>query len=202
MENSGFWIILAATGGYGLAHSLLATHAVKRWSDRQWGINARRYYRLIYSMLAGLGLVPLAALVVFQPDERIYTIPLPWTALSLALQALAAWGLLGALRRTDVWAFLGLRQLGRPAGFVAQPGEQMLVTSGAYRFVRHPLYSFSFAILWLMPVMSWNLLALVLGLSLYMLIGIWFEECKLRSEFGAAYVEYCRRTRILIPWVL
>ena len=68
--------------------------------------------------------------------------------------------------------------------------------------MRHPIYSFSFILLWLMPVMSWNLLALAIGLSLYMLIGIGFEERKLVAEFGQAYVEYRQRTRMLIPWVV
>jgi protein-S-isoprenylcysteine O-methyltransferase Ste14 len=50
-----------------------------------------------------------------------------------------------------------------------------------------------------MPVMSWNLLALNLGVTLYFIIGSRFEEDKLLDEFGEAYAEYRRRTPAFLP---
>jgi protein-S-isoprenylcysteine O-methyltransferase Ste14 len=47
--------------------------------------------------------------------------------------------------------------------------------------------------------MSYNLLALILGLSIYILVGAYFEERKLLVEFGDAYSEYRQRTPMLIP---
>ena len=203
MQNSGFWIILAGVGVYGAVHSLLAAHFVKRWAERVWGPAARRFYRLVYSAAAGLGLLPLLGLAFMLPDERIYAIPFPWALLTLALQGAAGWCLLVAVARTGMPDFIGLRQVSRPAPLIAAaPDPVGLVTTGFYRFVRHPLYSFSFVLLWLMPWMSWNLLALCAGFSLYMLVGIWFEERKLAAEFGSAYAEYRRRTKMLIPGVL
>jgi methanethiol S-methyltransferase len=202
MENSGIGWILAATAGYGLAHSLLAAHFVKRGAEKLGGAAARRFYRLFYNLLAGLGLLPLLALVMILPDQKLWAIPVPWAALTLGLQAAAAWGLLKAVAQTDAWAFIGLRQMSEPQPLVPEPGPRRLITGGWYRYVRHPLYFFSLVILWLTPWMSWNLLALVGGLSFYMLAGVWFEERKLVAEFGPAYLEYRRRTKILIPWVL
>ncbi|MFN7037866.1 MAG: methyltransferase family protein, partial [Bellilinea sp.] len=72
-------------------------------------------------------------------------------------------------------------------------------TWGLYRWVRHPLYTCSLLFLWLMPVMSWNLLALNLGVTLYFIIGSRFEEDKLLDEFGEAYAEYRRRTPAFLP---
>jgi protein-S-isoprenylcysteine O-methyltransferase Ste14 len=137
------------------------------------------------------------------PDERIYAIPFPWALLTLALQGAAGWSLLVTVARTGMPDFIGLRQVSRPTPLVAAAADPAgLVTTGFYRYVRHPLYSFSFVLLWLMPWMSWNLLALCAGFSLYMLVGIWFEERKLAAEFGPAYAEYRRRTKMLIPGVL
>jgi protein-S-isoprenylcysteine O-methyltransferase Ste14 len=65
--------------------------------------------------------------------------------------------------------------------------------------VRHPLYTCGLLIVWLSPVMTWNLLALILGLTVYILVGIHFEERKLRREFGEAYAAYQRRVPALIP---
>jgi methanethiol S-methyltransferase len=202
MEKSGFVWVLAATAGYGVAHSLLAAHFIKRWAEKVERNAARRFYRLFYALLAGLGLLPLLALALGLPDQKLYAIPLPWAVLTLGLQAAAGWGLLKAVSQTDAWAFIGLRQLSEPQALVPEPGPRSLMTGGWYRYVRHPLYFLSLVILWLMPWMSWNLLALALGLSLYMLVGIWFEERKLVAEFGPAYLEYRQRTKMLIPWVL
>jgi protein-S-isoprenylcysteine O-methyltransferase Ste14 len=47
--------------------------------------------------------------------------------------------------------------------------------------------------------MTFNLLALNLGLTLYIIIGAYFEERKLLLEFGGAYTEYRQKTPMLIP---
>ena len=38
--------------------------------------------------------------------------------------------------------------------------------------------------------MTWNLLALNIGLTAYILIGATFEERKLLSQFGETYADY------------
>jgi len=47
--------------------------------------------------------------------------------------------------------------------------------------------------------MTWNLLALIIGLTTYIIIGAYFEERKLLNEFGDAYAEYRQHTPMLIP---
>jgi len=53
--------------------------------------------------------------------------------------------------------------------------------------------------IWLMPVMTWNILAFDLGVSLYMLIGSIFEERKLVAQFGQEYIQYRSKTPHIIP---
>lgn len=110
----------------------------------------------------------------------------------LALALLA----IGVLQ-TDVWHFLGLRQL-----VEAVPGEPpALVVRGLYRWVRHPLYSAGLLFLWLTPLMTSSILVFNFAMSVYILIGSVFEERRLLTEFGAAYVDYQRRVPRLIPGV-
>jgi protein-S-isoprenylcysteine O-methyltransferase Ste14 len=52
---------------------------------------------------------------------------------------------------------------------------------------------------WLIPVMSCNLLALNIGLTVYILIGANFEERKLRRVFGQEYGDYQAKTAMFIP---
>ena len=74
-----------------------------------------------------------------------------------------------------------------------------LVTNGLYRYVRHPLYTFSLLILWLSPSMSMNSVVVYAALTIYVLIGIFFEERKLLREFGQPYAQYKSVTPMLVP---
>ncbi|MEX2143655.1 MAG: isoprenylcysteine carboxylmethyltransferase family protein, partial [Anaerolineales bacterium] len=75
-----------------------------------------------------------------------------------------------------------------------------LVTSGAYHWIRHPLYTGSMMVLWLLPGFSVNGFAFVVGISLYFIVGALFEERKLEGFFGKAYRNYKERTPMFIPW--
>jgi protein-S-isoprenylcysteine O-methyltransferase Ste14 len=202
MNETGFWLIILAGAAYGALHSLLAANGTKRLVARVLGQAVlQRYYRLFYTVQAGVTLLPVLWLAVRLPDRTIYTIPTPWVWLTLALQAIAAAGLMGGVLQTGAFRFLGLSQL-----FDATPQQpadagkpERLVTSGLYRWVRHPLYTCSFVLLWLLPVLSWNSLALNLSLSAYLVTGALLEERKLVEQFGAQYEEYRRRTPMLIP---
>jgi len=68
------------------------------------------------------------------------------------------------------------------------------VLTGLYRWVRHPLYTAGLLFIWLIPVMTANLLALNIGLTIYLITGALFEERKLVREFGEAYIEYRKVT--------
>jgi protein-S-isoprenylcysteine O-methyltransferase Ste14 len=74
-----------------------------------------------------------------------------------------------------------------------------LVIHGLYRFVRHPLYTFSLSILWLSSSMTINSFIVYGALTIYVLIGIIFEERKLMREFGQKYADYKSMTPMLLP---
>jgi protein-S-isoprenylcysteine O-methyltransferase Ste14 len=92
--------------------------------------------------------------------------------------------------QTDTLSFVGLRQL------VDADPPSSLVTRGLYRFVRHPLYTAGLLFMWLTPQVSVNLFVIFVALTLYLLIGAWFEERRLLREFGP---EYRRVTPMLVP---
>ncbi len=193
--NAGFIWILLACGLYGVIHSVLASNTAKALAARWFGQAARqRFYRLFFVIAAFATTLPLLALVPLLPDRTIYRIPAPWVYLTLAVQALAVVALAVGVLQTGAFAFLGIRQLQE-----AVPSREKMVTGGLYRWVRHPLYAAAFLLLWLAPLMTWNLLALNLGFSAYLLIGTIPEERKLVQQFGKEYEEYRRRTPRIIP---
>jgi len=192
---SGPILTLTAVALYGAFHSLLASPPAKAAVQRWWGTPGTRLYRLAYNLIAGLTLLPVLAIPAADPGTTLYRLETPWLAVALAGQMLALVVLAVGLLQTDVWHFLGLRQL-----VESQPGgSPALLVKGLYRWVRHPLYTAGLLFIWLTPLMTTSLLALNLGLSLYILIGSVFEERRLLAEFGLAYADYQQRVPRLIP---
>ena len=68
-----------------------------------------------------------------------------------------------------------------------------------YRYVRHPLYLGILLSLWSVPVMTGGHLVFSVGLSGYILLGIWFEERDLIAQFGARYRRYRDQVGMLVP---
>ena len=68
-----------------------------------------------------------------------------------------------------------------------------------YKFVRHPLYSGFFLAFWATPHMTYGHLLLALGLSVYMLIAISYEERDLFGHFGPDYEQYKENVGMLVP---
>ena len=187
-----FWLIFTIAL-WGLLHSLLASMGVKNFFRRTLRKTSMKFYRLLYNIFAGVSIAPVLYLMVSLPDQTLYQIPAPWNYVMLAGQAVSVLLLFVAVLQTDILSFIGLRQL------VEEERTGSLVTNGLYRSVRHPLYTFSLFILWLSPSMSANFFIAYTALTIYVLIGIFFEERKLLQEFGQEYAEYRSHTPMLIP---
>jgi protein-S-isoprenylcysteine O-methyltransferase Ste14 len=200
-----FWIILSVLI-WGFIHSFLASPRIKELFQGWLGKDLARYYRLVYNFLAGLSFLPVLVIAAVTPDRKLYSVPLPWSALMVIGECLAVVALLMGFRQTDTWEFIGLRQLKGTAEsrFPDGPVETVqgnLVTSGLYRYVRHPLYSAGLAFIWLLPHMTVNVLAINIALTVYLVVGTYIEERKLRHEFGRDYTEYAAVTPMFIPFL-
>ncbi len=80
-------------------------------------------------------------------------------------------------------------------------GEGALVTSGIYRFIRHPQYT-GFACFTIGMMLEWATLPMLVMWPI--LAVIYFrlarrEEADMRKEFGAAYDSYIARTGMFLP---
>lgn len=195
--QTGFWWILLGLLLYGVIHSVLAAHRTKDWVKTWLGEkHYNRFYRLFFSLQAAILFVLVLLLVELLPDQILYRIPSPWVFLTTMIQILAVLALAhsvmltGALRFTGILQAMDAEQSKRPIS---------MVSHGLYRWVRHPLYFCTFLFIWLVPVMSWNVLALNIGISIYTLMGALLEERKLVQEFGQPYEEYRRKTPFIFP---
>ena len=187
-----FWLILAIAL-WGTAHSLLASTGIKDLLRRAFGNGFMKFYRLFYNIYAVISILPVLYLMVTLPDRNLYQVSAPYHYLMRVGQGASLFFLFVAAFQTDLLLFAGLRQL------FEEEKIGSLITGGLYHFVRHPLYTFSLLILWISPRMSLNSFIVCSTLTIYVPIGIMFEERKFLREFGKNYEEYRSVTPMLIP---
>jgi protein-S-isoprenylcysteine O-methyltransferase Ste14 len=159
--------------------------------------------RSLYSLVAGLQMGWICW--GWQPlPQPVWDLPASWTALRLGLWALqgAGWGIvIVALATIGSTHLFGLQQAwsgARGVPYVTPPFE----VRGLYRRVRHPVYTGSLLAIWATPEMSQGRLLLVGVLTIYLFVGLAFEERDLEREFGDAYREHKRLVPSLFPRLL
>ncbi len=198
MSNNytGTIYLVCASLLWGVIHSILASHTVKNALRRAAGAPAfDRLYRFSYNFFSLASFFPIALMLYSFPDRPLYSITSPWVYLTVLIQGLAAIVLIASVMQTDPFEFMGLTQLTE----ISERKPPVLTTDGFYSYVRHPLYTGSLVFIWLIPDMTVNRLALFAVLTLYLLIGAWFEERKLLKDFGPAYAEYKAKTPMFVP---
>jgi protein-S-isoprenylcysteine O-methyltransferase Ste14 len=157
------------------------------WRSRQ---DAGSYFALTAGIVGGFA----AGLVL----ALLQTLSLPDPALWVIVGLTLAWA--GMLLR--LWAVLTLGRLFTTTVVVRQ--EQAVVTSGPYKFVRHPAYlgvlillgGFGLA---LGDLASATVMVVLPALGLMWRIRV--EEAALRNGPGDRYIEYCRGRARLVPWI-
>lgn len=87
--------------------------------------------------------------------------------------------------------------------YAANPTEGGLVTSGPYRYMRHPIYAAILLFVWVGVAANPSLTSLALGLlvTVTVFLRILFEETLVRRRYPE-YDEYARRTKRVIPFLL
>jgi len=78
-----------------------------------------------------------------------------------------------------------------------------LVTTGAFRYIRHPMYTALMLLAWgsFLKQFSWLTLSLVLAATALLFLTALRDEKECLAHFGEAYREYMRGTRRFIPFL-
>ena len=190
--------LTAAFAIWGALHSLTAGEGFKRRVAGLAGADrVNRWYRLAYNLVAVITFLPLMAMTAVGPDTVVYRFPAWLVPFTVAIQLVMAGLLVWSVRQTGMARFLGFAAQSQPA---SQP--VVFVSKGLYGLVRHPIYTTSLLALWLAPVASFASITFALLVTLYILIGVQFEERRLEREFGEQYAEYKRQVPMLIPFPL
>ena len=146
-------------------------------------------------------LIPLRLLlVVFIVSCFIEPLWMHWA--HMGLPEAARWAGIGVAAIGGVLMWWMFHHLGLNVTPVAYPrADATLVTTGPYRYIRHPLYLFAtFCLLGIgMAIDSGAFIVFPLGACVIMAIRVPREEALLVEKFGDAYREYRSRTGRFLP---
>ena len=87
------------------------------------------------------------------------------------------------------------------ATLISQCGDAKTIPfkGGIYKWVRHPLMAGFLLAMWATPDMTVSHLAYALGMTIYIFVGIRFEENEMVAVHGDTYRKYQQRTRMVLP---
>lgn len=191
MTHPHYILILLWTLYY-ILHSVLAATFVKNFCKEKFYLD--RFYRLTYTITVTILLVFILWYQYSFQSQRLWNIPL------LRLPAIILFILPGfAISLISLKKYFLLLS-GIRSVFQNAPVHELKL-NGIHRIVRHPLYSGTILVVWgfflLFPYLN-NFIAVIL-LTLYVLVGLRFEEKKLIAEFGSQYLDYIKSVPALVP---
>jgi protein-S-isoprenylcysteine O-methyltransferase Ste14 len=188
----------ALIAAFGLQHSVMARQGFKRWWTR---FVPAAIERSVYVLAASIMLMilfilwrPIPAIVwSLNPITHPLLTDLIWAAFWLGwLTVLASTFLI------NHFELFGLQQAWlHVRGH--QPEAPQFRQPLLYKWVRHPLYLGFFLAFWATPELTVGHLLLAIGMSVYMLIAIRYEERDLVRLFGCDYELYRERAGMLLP---
>ncbi len=121
-----------------------------------------------------------------------------------------AWVLLFASLIPLVFGVHSLRTRGNPTdkregddSLLAFEKTTTLVTSGIYKYIRHPLYSSLFLLAWgiFFKMPSWFGFILVVTATIFLIATAKADEAECIQFFGSSYNDYMKKTRMFIPYI-
>ncbi len=189
---SSIFIDIGLVALFGIQHTIMADPMFKRWITR---FIPTYYERPLFVAVSTIALAFLMwqwrsiDIVVWQVDA-LWAQAVIWTLFA------SGWGILFlSTFLIDHWHLFGLKQaLGRD-----YDGVIRFVTPSLYKLVRHPMMTGIFIALWAIPTMTVGHMVLAASMTVYLLIGIRFEEKKLVQELGSQYQIYQQSVPALVP---
>ena len=180
---------------FALQHSVMARAGFKTRLQRVVPAAAERS---TYVLAASLALLLLFWQWRSLPGSLWHVDAQPWAALIWAIYGLGWIVTVASTFMVDHLDFLGLRQ----AGWHARPGPYQppsFTERWLYAWVRHPMMAGLILVFWATPRMTAGHLLFATAGSLYIAVGLRFEERDLRRQLGETYSEYAARVPAVMP---
>jgi protein-S-isoprenylcysteine O-methyltransferase Ste14 len=84
----------------------------------------------------------------------------------------------------------------------AEPKEGQMISSGPYKFIRHPMYASALVIIWSGILGHLSLITFLIGVvvSVVIFLRIITEEKYLRANYPS-YKDYSNKTKLILPYI-
>jgi protein-S-isoprenylcysteine O-methyltransferase Ste14 len=132
-----------------------------------------------------------------------------WSLDPFAPRQIASWLLLMTSLALAIHAVALLRDAAphcearRDAELLSFKKPSTLVTTGVYRYIRHPMYASLLYLAWgaFLKDISLPSIALVSGASIALYLTALRDEAECSHYFGAAYAEYTKTSKRFVPFL-
>jgi protein-S-isoprenylcysteine O-methyltransferase Ste14 len=182
-------LMLVGAGFIGVPHRLRADRVGGRMSPRV----DPRWFWILMGLVGPPGALTCLAFLIEPRWVDFARIDVPWwlrlTGAPVGLAGLALFA----------WMF---RHLGLNATSTSMPrASGTLVTTGPYRWIRHPMYLAALILLVAAMLLTANVVVGLGGIPMFALLAARsrLEEQRLREKFGDAYRDYQARTGRFLP---
>lgn len=192
--NAIVWnVVLVAA--WGVIHSYMARPRFKAALTK---IIPEPAERSTYILIAGITSIVLTGYWMNIPGT-IWNVDAAWASYLIWGVFWFGWAfLLAATFAINHFDLFGLRQV--YLNFKNQPRPPLkFVKRAMYKYVRHPIQTGVLIGVWATPVMTRTQIILSIGFTVYVFVGLWFEERDLIREHGADYEAYRSATGMVFP---
>jgi protein-S-isoprenylcysteine O-methyltransferase Ste14 len=180
---------------WGAIHTIMARPGFKRALTK---IIPEAAERSTYILVAGITSVALIAFWKTIPGQVWH---IEATSIAYILWAVFVFGwvfLLGATFAINHFDLFGLRQVF--LNFRNKPRSPLQFTKRAmYKYIRHPIQTGVLIGVWATPNMTKTQIVLSIGFTIYIFVGLWFEERDLIAEHGDEYLQYKKEAGSIFP---
>ena len=180
---------------YGAIHSLMAGSVFKGFLSNILGKNFR-FYRLIYNIIAFALLIPVLFIQFSIEKSPLWQVSDYQQVIGKFICVFGVIFIATALQGYDLGEFSGI-------DFNKKNETQELKTDGLLEYVRHPIYFGILLLVWglfISDVFTRSLVGAI-AVTIYLFVGIYFEEKKLILTFGEQYIKYQKEVAMLIPFL-
>jgi protein-S-isoprenylcysteine O-methyltransferase Ste14 len=180
---------------WGVVHSVMARPSFKAVITKLIPAAAERPSYVLFAGITSVALVGFWALV----PGQVWLVEAGWAVTLL-------WGLfwfgwvflLASTFAINHFDLFGLRQVYLHYKKMPEAPLQF-VKRAMYQYVRHPIQTGVLIGVWATPTMTMTQLVLSIGFTVYIVVGLWFEERDLIAEHGDEYLKYRDQVGKLFP---
>lgn len=183
---------------FAVQHSVMARPSVKSWLTGFIDPSIERSTYILATALAIGGMcylwIPFGS-VVWQVESEV-------GIMLIRCIAIFGWGFLFlATFMINHCELFGLRQSFAPIQGKAA-ADPVFKVSGFYKIVRHPIQTGILIGIWAVPLATTSHLVFSTGITIYIFVGLHFEEKDLIKAFGDRYCIYMQSVKRVIPFIL